>query len=382
MASFVRNNPLNNPEPIRIDEPQNPSPIRIALLGGGRTGKTSIISKLTQGIFAETYYPTVRTNSNLFTYVPTSTTSRVILTGDTAKLKKFESNNLRLSNVLKNLRPVPKKPVIAQDTTGLEVVIHRKTEFYKSYNDKSQLEHMSDSIPDITPMLVEAIDTPAYKSNFIPFLESSLYTNLDKDVLKNLANEPRKDVLAMPLLVASGAGELNASVHGYFYVYSAIPSYSPPSYGDDLSENQPEDSLTILKLIKNSIDEAWREFYTYQKKWDEGKESDIYSVKHALKSFLSSKNLEEEESKKLSKRKIYKELLPVPTDPSDPFCPPPIWVICTHTKSPLASPHMVESGRQTAKTWGCGFMAMDVNEEDVDKVLALMIREVCERKRL
>ena len=70
---------------------------------------------------------------------------------------------------------------------------------------------------DVGPILVELIDTPSFNpQQVVPFLEASLYTNLDKEILGNLANEPRKPVSTNPLLVASGASELNGNINGYF----------------------------------------------------------------------------------------------------------------------------------------------------------------------
>ncbi|EGV66096.1 hypothetical protein PSN45_003076 [Yamadazyma tenuis] len=371
-------------EPFRADVPVNlSSPVRIALLGGAKTGKTSILSKLIHNIYTDTYYPTVQTNSMLFTYTPESDTSRVVL-GAAGEIPSQVAANVELSPVLKKLRKPPlslKKSRTVSDSAGADIVILNDSQYYRSFNYKADKRPKH---PTVTPILVEAIDTPAYKSDFIPFLESSLYTNLDKDVLKNLANEPRRHVSTLPLLVASGAGELNGSVDGYFYVYSAIPSYSPPSY-DDYSkpDSTPgDDSLTVLHKIKTSIDEAWKEYYTYKSKWEEGKEADIYSVKTAIKNFLSSKNFQEEESKKFKKRGYHTNLLPIPTDPADSDCPPPIWIICTHGSSPLASPKSIENGRKTAAEWGCGFICLDIKDASIDYVVALMIREIVERKRL
>jgi hypothetical protein len=376
MASFVRGSLTT--DTVNVDEPLNISkPIRIALLGSAKTGKTSIVSKLDQGIYTDTYYPTNRVNPSMFTFVAESEYSRSLL-NSTGGLDC--PPNVVLSPVLKDMKKVPspsKRGKTAIDSNGLEVIVYNRTDFYRTYNYKDNKK----GLPEVTPILVELIDTPAYKSDFIPFLESSLYTNLEKDVLRNLANEPRRHVLTMPLLVASGAGELNGSIDGYFYVYSAIPSYNPPTYHSSNTGNE-ENSLKVLQRIRESIDEAWKEFYTYKMKWEEGKETDIYSFKGALKNFMSNKNVDEIENKKLSKRKYYKDLLDYPTDPSDPYSPPPTWIICTHCKSHLASSNMIEEGAKLAEEWGCGYISLDISDNMVEVALSLIIRDLSERKRL
>ncbi|CAH6719125.1 uncharacterized protein CLIB1444_02S01508 [[Candida] jaroonii] len=384
MASFVRNNPINN-DNFRIDTPQNSSsPIRIAFLGDCKTGKTSIISKLSQGVLTDTYYPTIRTNSNLLTFFPESPQSLKVLD---PSFKDFTSidDNLNLSPVLKRIaskgNKIFKRKRTASDSTGTEIIVHSKNDYYRSYNYKKEIGKASS--PHVTPIFVELIDTPPFKSDVVPFLESSLYTNLDKDILKNLANEPRRDVSTMPLLVASGAGDLNSLIDGYFFVYSAVPSYQPPSYEESSSVNSTNDpdSLQTIIRLKHSLDDAWKEFYTFKKNWEQGKEADIYSIKDALKNVFFNKSISEVESDKLSKRKFYKDLLELPKDPANPNSAPPIWIICTHVKSHLASPILIEEGKKYAKKWDYGFIGIDITE-DLDVVISLMIREIVERKIL
>lgn len=374
MASLIRSTSLTS-DAFNTDIPvNNSSPIRIALLGAEKTGKTSIITKLEQGIYTDTYYPTNRVNTSMFAYTASTEYGKLLMSSN-GGFGQMET--IVLSPVLYNMKKsfVPKRSKAVTTTNGKEVIIHNKTELYRSYTYKE------DKALHVTPVLVEMIDTPAYKSNFIPFLESSLYTNLDKDILKNLANEPRRHVLTMPLLVASGAGELNGMVDGYFYVYSAVPSYNPPTY-DEHKQDDTTNSLEVLKKIKASIDEAWKEFYTYKVKWEQGKESDIYSLKGALKNLVSSKTVDEIQSSKMNNRGFYKTLLEYPTDPSDPSCPPPIWIICTHCKNQLASQTLIADGKRMASEWRCGFAAIDITDNSVENTVALMIREIAERKRL
>lgn len=396
MASFVRNNPINI-DNFKIDVPSNESsPIRIAVLGDVKTGKTSFISKLVQGVYTDTYYPTIRINSSLLTFHPESDACLKILN---PQFNNFHShlfphynangsnNKIVFSQLLTNVfnRPTTssKRGRTASDGGGTEIVIHSKNKYYRTFSYKDEITKQTE--PHITPILVELIDTPAFKSDVVPFLESSLYMELDKSILKNLANEPRRDVLTMPLLVASGAGELNGAIDGYFLVYSAIPSYNPPSYEEIINPSSSSavasDSLLTLKKIKSSLEDAWKEFYTFKKNWNEGKEADIYSIKDALKTIFSTKE-PTDESSLMAKRKFYTELLPNPSDPSDPYSPPPIWIICTHCNSALASQILILNGKETARNWHCGFISVDVTTDDLDIVVSLMIRDVVERKQL
>lgn len=385
MASFVRNNPMNI-DSFRVDRPENSShPIRVAFLGDCKTGKTSIISKLSQGVLTDTYYPTIRTNSNLLTFFPESSESLNVLN---PSFKDFNSvdEGIYLSPVLKKIatksNKIFKRSRTASDSAGTEIVVHSKNDYYRTFNYKKEIG--KSGAPRITPIFVELIDTPPFKSDVVPFLESSLYTNLDKDILKNLANEPRRDVSTMPLLVASGAGDLNSQIDGYFFVYSAVPSSQPPSYEESSSvdsTNDPADTLQTVVRLKHSLDDAWKEFYTFKKNWEQGKEADIYSIKDALKNVFFNKSLSEVESDKLSKRKFYKDLLELPKDPAHPDSAPPIWIICTHVKSHLASPLIIEEGRKYAKKWDYGFIGIDI-ADDLDVVISLMIREIVERKML
>ncbi|CAI5755601.1 unnamed protein product [Candida verbasci] len=305
---------MSGSEPLNNDKP-----IRIAVLGGARFGKTSIISKLIMGNFRDTYYPTHQINSNLFTYKPSSKSAKFIL----------QNKPVRDDNVIINQ---PLKPV--------------NNKYYTINNDG-----------EVSPILVELIDTPSFNpQQVVPFLEASLHIKLPQDVLHNLANEPRRPVSTNPLLVASGASELNGNTNGYFFVYSSIPSYNPPSY--EFESKLPENhSINLLKTMKIALDEAWEEYNNFKKNWEQGKETDMFSFKIALKNLLK----ENKKSNITLNNYNYK---------------PSIWIVCTQINNSLSSPTLIEQGKELAKEWNYGFIAIDNLDSDVDELLALMIRSI------
>ncbi|ABN67561.2 predicted protein, partial [Scheffersomyces stipitis CBS 6054] len=339
------------------------APVRIALLGGPRSGKTSTISKLTADTFNDTYYPTHSINPVLFHYKASSFLPRLIL--DETEPENSLSYFSKQSRVLLS-------PVLYQT-------------YLKSNKKKTDISHNSEIAyipPQTTPVLVELIDTPSFNpQQVVPFLEASIYHKLDKDILRNLANEPRKPVSTNPLLVASGASELNGNIDGYFFVYSAVPSYNPPSYEETIDPIRIErdETFKLLSIMKGALDEAWKEYNSFKKRWNLGKEHDIFSFKNAMKSIWKDKNIHDVAN---LREQLSKEvhLYDNSVDPADPDCPPPIWIICTHTKSQLASPKLISNGKKVSKFWKCGFVAIDNEDNNVDEVLALMLREIVERK--
>lgn len=439
MASLLKKSSLQQ-QSINLENPTNDnSPIRIALLGGPRSGKTSIISKLSLGSFRDTYYPTHQTQPILFTFSPVSILSRCILDEfDMSSTLQLigQNNHLVLSPVIyqaySKLAPSNNSSITNQNRPSTIIsnhedkIITSTNQFYTSYNHKNELDAHAYIPPQITPILVELIDTAAFNPDqVVPFLEASLYIKLDREILKNLANEPRRPVSTNPLLVASGASELNGSVDGYFFVYSAVPSYNPPSYNevlestgknydmtpesslnDDDGDLQPVTSTTsyqsldgsnktltitntagdttfnLLSIMKIALSEAWKEYYTYKTRWEEGKESDVFSFKSALKNLWRENNLIETSKNEMKADLTKLKLLDNSMDPADPSCPPPIWVICTHKNNKLASPKLINDGIKLSKFWKCGFIAIDVTDENIDESLALIIREILERKKL
>ncbi|KAG5419455.1 hypothetical protein I9W82_003222 [Candida metapsilosis] len=332
----------DSPKPLNLS-----NPIRLAFLGGARAGKSSIISKLILGNFRETYYPTTTLNPNLFNYEPSSEVAKDILRG-----KELVSNShLQLPpNIEEN-----KVAAAAAAAAASSKSIFKKNQYYIS------------SASGTTPILVELIDTPSYNPDkTVPYLEASLYTNLDKDVLHNLANEPRRPVSTSPLLVASGASELNGDVNGYFFVYSAIPSFAPPGYGEsDVGGGLPKNhTFNLLPSMKTTLDEAWDEYISFKENWKRGQEADVFSFKNALKSFwkANDSSVQVESSTDVKSKS------------------PPIWIVCTHVKSDLASSQLIAKGKELSKEWKCGFIAIDCLN-DIDEVLSLMIRDIIQGKK-
>lgn len=373
------------------------NPVRLAFLGGPRAGKTALISKLTSGSYSDTYYPLRQANPVLFNYVASQDASKTVM--DQTRGADAMQALLKRDNVLVS-------PVIYQalqngyktTQTGEPGPVSAANAIYASYSENSD----GNTVSGVTPVLTELIDTPAFNpSQVVPFLEVSLYMKLDKDVLHKLADIPRQPVSTNPLLVASGAGEMNGSVDGYFLVYNAIPSVDPPayentdtssdastsscesgcSYNEDgtlkhvtMHSSAHDESFSLLPIIKDALDEAWKEYYTYKTRWQLGEEHDVFLIKSALRNMWSARSA-------TPKRTDTIDLMDTSVDPASPLCPPPVWIVCTNAKSPLASPKLILDGKKLAQLWRCGFMAVDASE-NVDDVLSLMIRELAERRNL
>lgn len=393
VASSTRNSaPVNGKDPVRL-----------AFLGGPRTGKTATILKLSCGTYRDTYYPLRKTTPVLFTYAPQSVELKLIL--DQHHSKKFLEHALARDDLI--LSPVIYDSLLKASMKNLPTTgamnenanfVHARNEIYATSRDNET------DIAEITPILAELIDTPAFNSNqFIPFLEASLHARLGKDVLRNLADTPRQPVNTEPLLVASGAGEMNGAIDGYFLLYSAIPTSEPPGYDEVISQesapspNSSAESLdtynsdgtlrsasfgasktdttfSLLPIIKGGLEEAWREYHTYRTRWDQGKEKDIFSLKLAFRTMFENKN-------SFKDNVPQNKLLNTSLNPADPLCPPPIWIICTHKDLPLASPKLINDGKKLAQLWRCGFLAVDLTQ-DIEQILPLVIREVIERRNL
>lgn len=402
---------LKKSAPLQPNSPINDKdPIRIAFLGGPKSGKSAVISKLTSGSFSDTYYPLRNTLPILFEYVPSTESSIRVL--DQSSPKRTLNWAMGEDNLI--LSPVVYQALIdgaAKTLTAPQVPHDFEAGELLAANDVyASFKIPSDEGPykKVTPILTELIDTPSFNPNHIvPFLEASLYIKLGRDTLHNLADEPRRPVNANPLLVASGAGEMNGAVDGYFFVYTAVPSVNPPGYEESIQresftssqdispcsstesyndngtlrsvtihQDSQATSFNLLPIMKEALGEAWREYYTYKTRWYQGEESDVFSFKSALKNMWSdSDNLKQQQP--ISKLK----LLETPMDPADPASPPPIWIICTNSNLPLASPRLIADGKRLAKLWKCGFIALDLND-DIEQSLALMIRDLVERKKV
>lgn len=391
--SNIKKNTSGSVSLLLLNTPKNDSyPLRIAFLGGSKAGKSSVVSKLSLSYFRETHYPTQRTNPILFTYNPFSRLARTILDerGLPEALDEItQPHSIALSPSIYQVysKPPNKLPAKVITQGHRNVNVYKSNNYYWSYNYEEELDPNEYTPPRISPLLVELIDTPSYNPDLVvPFLEASLNRELGPEYLRNLANEPRRPVLTNPLLVASGASELNGFIDGYFLVYSAVPSSEPPSYdeisGDKLGKTEisSRNSFDLLSTIKASLDEAWIEYRAYKDKWEKGKESDIFSFKLALKNAWKATPT----SDVLANQVHADKLGPINSlsDPANPGAAPPIWILCTNSKSQLASPKLILDGLKLAKLWKCGFVATDCASDNVDEVLAFMVMEIVQRQKM
>lgn len=367
--------PTPTPDVRRLHDYQSPSnltnPIRLAFLGGPKSGKTSLISKLTLGNFMDTYYPTNKVNPILFNFEPESKFAQDILKGKTISNTKYY-----------NLPPILHREItgpssISSSTSSSSFASPSASSSSSNPNiaPKATIQNNGryQITPDgqITPILIELIDTPSFNpKQVVPFLEASLYTNLDKEILRNLANEPRKPVSTNPLLVASGASELNGNVDGYFFVYSAIASYNPPAYEEGPNtELSNQHTFSLLAVMKDALDDAWEEYNKYKSNWEVGQEADVFSFKNAFKGLWK-----DDKTKRANKwgenNTSFRQS-------------PPVWIVCTHTRSQLASAKLIEDGKQLSRDWNCGFIAVDsTNDDEINLMLPLMIRDIVEVQRI
>lgn len=286
--------------------------------------------------------------------------------------------------------------------------------------------------PSYTPISIDIIDTHAFKPEMVvPFLEVSLFRNLDKSILKGLANQPRQPVSTTSLLVASGASELNGKIDGYILTYSAIPELShhtvsePPSYDENEVNNNNNSNntldldnstnchdtnlnvsisdstsslnvtidetnlpqgggLPLLPIIRSCILEAWTEFRNFENNWKLGEEEDVYSLINNLKNLWKSQESELVKLKKMNKLRTFKtQLNSINLDPSHPDSPPPFLIVCTHVNDPMASPTLIETGKQLATQWNSGFVGVDnLDDINVDVALSALIKDIVEKSKL
>ncbi|CAB4252060.1 similar to Saccharomyces cerevisiae YPR084W Putative protein of unknown function [Maudiozyma barnettii] len=438
-------------------------PIRLAVLGGESTGKTSFISRLTLNIVHESHYPTRDQTNWLFDYIPHSKLAKTILDGQAhERLLRRTPNSQRLEPIFKSPLVSPNvllSPLVFQafidNYTSMKTQSKNKTNSsnffmknldikktnsnndngsdknlqvrYLSSPNASQLSLSSQSQqaltqsedeesnipsnyipPSYSPIPIDIIDTPGFNPQMVvPFLEVSLFRNLDKSILKGLANEPRQPVSTRTLLVASGASELNGKIDGYILVYSAIPEVShhslslPPEYSNELESNEVRTSeeedpskgssdesnaggFQILLNIRSCILDAWAEYVNYKEAWEKGKEDDIYSLLHNFKNIWKSQESESTKNSKIKDLRTFKTILPeIDLNPASPTSPPPCIIVCTHVNEPLASPVLIKRGRDLATQWNCGFIGVNnINDFNVDVALSLIIKEIVEKEKL
>ncbi|VEU19988.1 DEKNAAC100456 [Brettanomyces naardenensis] len=251
--------------------------------------------------------------------------------------------------------------------------------------------------PVSTPILMELIDTPGVQRNdLIPFLEKGLDSKLASDVLRNLLNEASTESRSRvkPLITGSGMSELNAAMDGYLLCYSCIPETgektAPPSYDDAVSgsygggtvdghnnsANNIDDgppggdvngleAIEILKALYNAIMEAWKQYTTYHIGWQEGQEFDVYSLNYSFKHLWKKRASAKDMSDNIVTKKAHQML-------------PPILIAATHVDHELASPLLIQKGRELAEEWNCGFIEISCEYENwrnVEEALCFLARD-------
>lgn len=435
---------LNSNEYSELNVSSNP-PLQIAVLGAEGTGKTSFISRLTLNLVHDAYYPTNKLNSWLFDFLPRSPLSRMILdenphlrlnyrSPSSSKIKPIFisprlDDNILLSPLIYQtfMNDYEKILKLNNNFTKKDISILSNTSFRSYYQyDKDRLvidsnnnnntnnkknpliigssnrsipfsSYMSLPLnyipPHYNPIPIDITDSRPYSQNVLPFLEVSLNNRtLGRDILHNLVDDPRNDVSATALLVASGAG-LSGNVNGYFLCYSCVPETthdpSPPPYMDNTDQNNTEDhflqnsrhnddgGLSSLIAIRETIEEAWTEYRAWTSRWNAGQESDTFSLAHSLRRVWKPESSDPHELK------FNTNLTPVGWDPADKNSPPRIVIICTKTDHPRASKDLLERGRKLAGKWGVSFIALDsVSNLNVDVALSILIREASERRSL
>lgn len=438
-------------------------PIRLAVLGGELTGKTAFTSRLTVNVVHEVHYPTRQQTNWLFDYIPSSALAKTLLDNQVHErilvrtqgsqqpepvfsspsisphillspliyqallndyqnvLKKFanrstnhikhvdikETDNPFYSYLEPSGEPANTNQVNTATNSNINILrsLRSGSTSIESSNENSAELPNNYIPPEYTPISVDIIDTPGFNPEMVvPFLEVSLFTRLDKRVLRGLADEPRVPVSTTSMLVASGASELNGKVDGYLFVYSAVPELnddiSPPGYdtitppedieglsstssGDFWTANsrRTDGGFAMLEVIRNCILEAWEEYRDYEKRWQEGKEGDVYSIIYSLKNVWKTEQQRRANLAKL--RSFGNKLESLNLDPSSPDSPPPCLILCTHVHDPMASPALIELGQSLANQWRCGFVAADnMDGYNVDVAVSLIIREIVEKNKL
>lgn len=262
-------------------------PIRVVVLGGSSTGKTSIVSRLTVDLVHEVHYPTRKQTNWLFTFKPSGPVARFLLDrkpharlkarigqevdspligspeinpyvllspfiydGIMREYKNVKDHKLKDDTLLKKDNNIyryldshddinDKNVNLLTNTSGNIVSDRRRSDsLLEGGRDKHNLPTFRKKgyiPPSYTDISVDIIDTPGFNPDMVvPFLEVSLFSRLSKTILKGLADEPRKPVSTQSILVASGTAELNGRVDGYILVYSLVPGLNkidePPSY--------------------------------------------------------------------------------------------------------------------------------------------------------
>ncbi|AMD18793.1 HBL109Wp [Eremothecium sinecaudum] len=409
-------------------------PIRLAFLGGTCTGKTSLLSRLTIDLVREVHYPTKKQSNWLFTFKPHSRIARAILDEKVHERYYYENGNVISEAVFKSpsindnvlLSPLVYQSIIedynyvksatrnGQRLSDAKGNLRSENTYYQyitstegSSHHESCWETSPTDIPlnyvppEYSDIAIDVIDTPGFDPNMVvPFLEVSLFRNLDSSILRGLADQPREPVSTQSMLVASGSAELNGKVDGYILVYSALPELTqsdPPPYDEPelsafRSQKQTPYSTTsahkhkdggfsLLKSIKDCFLDAWTEFRNYQRNCDVEKECDIYSLSFPFKQTWKTESQSSDRANESGSFKSHLEQLDL--NPESPDSPPPILIVCTHVMNPLHSPLLIEEGKNLAIEWNCAFVAVDsMLDVNVDIALACIIRDIIEKEKL
>lgn len=373
-------------------EPSQTKPLRIALLGAEKSGKTAFLAKLMSGTFTQTYYPTHTVNPHIFQFAPNPPSS--VLLDEYATLQNYteilQLQHISLSKaIVERLR---KNQVSFQRRGKSSSKSARRYSESKtngtlySCTSPDNLRREDYAVPQISSICCEMVDTPSFQpEQVVPFLEASLDVKLAPDVLHNLAAEPKRDHSTKALIIASGASELNGSIDGYMFVYSCVPSLNPPLYEELITDggetNKGDDPINLLRCMKNTLVDAWQQYRQYKMGWEKGKEGDVFSLVYSIKSLWKNKATEDQQKKK---HRITPTTSPESVNSSasdgDPEDTPPMLIVCTHTDCEMKSPKLIDQGRKLASRWGCSFVeASSLTGQGIEESLALMIREVVER---
>lgn len=411
-------------------------PLRFALLGPPKSSKSSIVSIISNNKSIGNYYPTVQNSPTLIQFQPKSAKARALLDVN-ATLDELEGISIignkeykltqrvldavaEATTVIPSESDVPlvSSASILARTLNCYDLDYTQPDYFETdlmtslspisspiasysigshsdpYLKKVMSGWQSDEEagtpqyrpPVTTPILVELIDTSGVQRNdLIPFLEKGLDSKLAKDVLRNLINEAdtASRSRVKPLLTGSGMSELNAAMDGYLLCYSCVPETAneaaPPSYDDAIASSTAgsDDSqlqsgtengyepIEILKALYTAIMEAWKQYTYYQIGWEEGKEFDVYSLNYSFKHLWKKRTLQKNMSERMVTEKA-KQMMP------------PILIAVTHVDHELASPILIERGRQLADEWNCGFIEVSCefdNWRNVEETLAFLIRD-------
>ncbi|KAH3668117.1 hypothetical protein OGAPHI_001871 [Ogataea philodendri] len=385
-------------------------PLRFALLGPHNSSKSSIVSIVSSHKSLGNYYPTIQNSPTLLQFQPSNQRTRALLDvnityKELEELHLVDSPDIQLTDVV--ISAVKKTQ---SKNTSSESVLARTLNYYdldysgidgsasplssrmsplqfgsmhSPFNSPYERAGMHSILgtpetdleggpqPYTTPILLELIDTPGVQpDDLIPFLERSLDSRLARDVLRNLAEDNDGELgraRVKPLLIGSGISDLNGTMDGYLICYSCVPETQmdspPPSYyEEDIPQpSAPLQPLEIVKAIKTTLEDAWKEYLRYHHNWEVGKEYDVFSLNRSLKTLWSKSKIAQ-------------------TDPEATYLPP-ITIAVTHCDHELASPVLIEEGRKLAAQWGFAFVQVECpfeNWKNVEECIGLMIRESIE----